>query len=92
MPLTLDVPTNLGALQRERLAVALYDARMVSQRRDAEIAGLSRIEFFDLLGRYGVTPFQCDSAEELLAEVDMLTQRDQTRQDALARQEEARST
>ncbi len=89
MTLTLDMPTNLSALQRERLAVALYDARMVSQGRAAEIAGLSRAEFFDTLGRYGVTPFQYDSAEELQAEVEMLTRRDQTRQNALTRPADA---
>lgn len=87
MTVTLDVPANLNALQRERLAVALYDARMISQGRAAEIAGQSRVEFFDALGRYGVTPFQYESAEELLAEVEMLTQRDEAREAALARQE-----
>jgi predicted HTH domain antitoxin len=65
--LTLHVPEDLSASQRERLAVALYDARMVSQGRAAEIAGVSRSEFLDALGRHGVTPFQY-SAEEAIAE------------------------
>lgn len=70
MTLTLDVPSNLEGAKRERLAVALYDARMVSQGRAAQIAGLNRTDFFDLLGRYGVTPFQYENAEELLADAE----------------------
>ena len=31
-------------------------------------AGLSRAAFFDALGRHGVTPFQYDNADELLAD------------------------
>lgn len=91
MTVTLDIPTNLSVLQRERLAVALYDARMISQGRAAELAGLSRVEFFDALGRYGITPFQYESAEELQAEVEMLTQRDEARQEARARRDEQRA-
>lgn len=68
MTLTLEVPQDLEAEKRERLAVALYDARMVSQGRAAQIAGLSRAAFFDLLGRCGVTPYQYESAEEILAD------------------------
>jgi hypothetical protein len=29
----------------------------------AEVAGISRAEFIDALGRYGVTPFQCTESE-----------------------------
>jgi hypothetical protein len=45
-------------------AVAWYERQLVSQGRAAEIAGLSRAEFIDALGRYGVSPFQ-DTLEEL---------------------------
>ena len=43
-----------------RLAAAVkwYELRRLSQGRAAEIAGLSRAEFIDALGRYGVSPFQ----------------------------------
>ena len=34
------------------------ELRKISQGRAAEIAGLSRAEFIDALGRYGVSPFQ----------------------------------
>jgi predicted HTH domain antitoxin len=47
-------------------AVKWYEQELVSQGRAAEIAGVSRSEFIDALGRYGVSPFQ-DTLEELLA-------------------------
>lgn len=71
MTLTLDIPETLDAARRERLAVALYDARMVTQGQAAQMAGLSRAVFIEALGRHGVTPFQYDSAEELLAEAGL---------------------
>lgn len=48
-------------------AVKWYEMQKLSQARAAEIAGLSRAEFFDALGRFGVSPFQ-SSVEELEAE------------------------
>jgi predicted HTH domain antitoxin len=41
--------------------------RLVSQGRAAEIAGLSRAEFIEALGRFGVSPFQ-ETADELIEE------------------------
>ena len=46
-------------------AVHWYEVRRVSQGRAAEIAGLSRGEFIDALGRYGISPFQ-HTADELV--------------------------
>ncbi len=48
-----------------RIAAAAkwYELRMVSQERAAEIAGLSRAEFLDALGRFGVSPFQYSAAQ-----------------------------
>ena len=60
-----------AAFTRElRLAAAIkwYEMRRVSQGRAAEIAGLSRAEFIEALGRYGVSPFQ-ETVEELVNEV-----------------------
>lgn len=71
MTLTLHIPNTLTPQQRERLAVALYDARAVTQGQAAEMAGLARTDFIDALGRHNVTPFQYDSAEELLAEAGL---------------------
>ncbi len=39
----------------------------MSQERAAEIAGISRAEFIDALGRFAVSPFQY-SAEEIIGE------------------------
>lgn len=52
-----------GFAQELRLAAAVkwYEMRLVSQGRAAEIAGLSRREFLDALGRFGVSPFQYDA-------------------------------
>ncbi len=43
-----------------RLAAAVkwYELGMVSQSKAAEVAGLSRREFLEALGRFKVSPFQ----------------------------------
>jgi predicted HTH domain antitoxin len=58
-----------GFAQEMRLAAAVkwYELRLVSQGRAAEIAGISRSEFLDALGRFRVTPYQME-ADEILAE------------------------
>lgn len=72
--MTIDIPEEaLAGLRKDppafarelRLAAAVkwYEMRVVSQERGAAIAGLSRREFLDALGRFGVTPFQCDADE-----------------------------
>lgn len=76
--LTIDLPEGaLAGLRKDpsafarelRLAAAVkwYELKVVSQERAAEIAGLSRGEFLDALGRFGVTPFQYD-ADEIIRE------------------------
>ncbi|MBN1910074.1 MAG: UPF0175 family protein [Pirellulales bacterium] len=60
-----------GFARQLRLAAAVkwYELRRVSQERAAKIAGLSRAEFIDALGQFGVSPFQC-SADEAMEEAD----------------------
>lgn len=76
--MTIDMPEEaLAALRKDpgsfaselRLAAAVkwYEMRLVSQARAAEIAGMSRREFMDSLGRFGVSPFQYD-AEDIVRE------------------------
>jgi len=76
---TMDLPVGAYAalrldppafVQEMRIAAAIkwYELGRVSQSKAAEIAGVSRSEFFDALGRYGVTPFQY-GADEIIAEV-----------------------
>lgn len=58
-------------VQEMRLAAAIkwYELERISQAKAAEIAGVSRAEFLAALGRYGVTPFQYQTPEELIDEV-----------------------
>ncbi|WP_295396311.1 UPF0175 family protein [uncultured Thiodictyon sp.] len=50
-------------------AVKWYEIKQVSQGRAAEIAGLSRSEFIDALGRYCVSPFQ-QMADEIIQDAE----------------------
>ena len=70
------LPPLLGAsddqVPREaRLALAIvwYDRCLISQGKGAEIAGLTRAEFIDELGRANVSAIQT-SAEELRTETE----------------------
>jgi predicted HTH domain antitoxin len=56
-------PATFTRELRIAAAVKWYELRRISQGRGAEIAGLSRAEFIDALGRYGVSPFQETIAE-----------------------------
>ena len=53
-----------------RLAAAVkwYEARLISQAKAAEIAGVSRADFLVALMRFSVSPFQYD-ADEIVQEV-----------------------
>jgi predicted HTH domain antitoxin len=79
--MTIEMPEGaLAALHKDpqsfaeelRLAAAVkwYELKLVSQGRAAEIAGISRSEFLDALGRFGVSPFQY-GADEILAEAGL---------------------
>lgn len=50
-----------------RMATALYNRRQISQGQAAALAGVSRSDFVDALGRAGVPVLQY-SAEEAIAE------------------------
>ena len=65
--MTIEMPEDvLGALrpqdfaQELRLAAAIkwYELKVLSQERAARVAGVSRAEFINALGRFGVSPFQ----------------------------------
>ncbi|MBV6402900.1 MAG: hypothetical protein CNIPEHKO_03222 [Anaerolineales bacterium] len=60
-------PKDFVREMRVAAAVKWYEMKTVSQAKAAEIAGLSRAEFLDALGRFGVSPFQYDS-DELIKE------------------------
>lgn len=44
-------------------AIKLFELGKLSSGRAAELAGISRVEFLMLLGRYGVSPFQMTEEE-----------------------------
>ncbi len=57
--------TDMRAV-REAALVKLYDLGRISSGKAARILGLSRREFLDLLGRYGVSKF--DDSMDVAAE------------------------
>jgi predicted HTH domain antitoxin len=78
--MTLEIPEEaLAALRKEpkdfaqelRLAAAVkwYEMKLISQERAARIAGMSRAEFIDALGRFAVSAFQY-GADEIVEEAD----------------------
>ena len=60
-------PTGFVKELRLAAAVKWYEMRRLSQGRAAEVAGVSRGEFINALGRFEVSPFQ-SSADEIIAE------------------------
>lgn len=71
LPSLRKAPEEFVCEPRLAAAVKWYEQERISQGRAAEIAGLSRAEVIDALGRYGVTPFQ-QTGDELLADLDLL--------------------
>jgi predicted HTH domain antitoxin len=62
-------PASFASELRLAAAVKWYEMGRLSQGRAAEVAGLSRAEFLQALGNFGVTPFQY-GAEEILREAE----------------------
>jgi predicted HTH domain antitoxin len=59
---------ELATEMRNAALVKWYELGKISQGRAAEILGLSRRAFIDLLGRYQVSPFQY-TPDELMHEL-----------------------
>jgi predicted HTH domain antitoxin len=78
-PITIEVPeeavemfggddASFGREVYETAVVKWYDERIISSGRGAELLGVSRAEFLDLLFRHKVSPFQY-TPEELTNEL-----------------------
>ena len=58
-------PDEFGRELLLAAAVKWYEITAISQEKAAEIAGLSRVDFLEALGRFRVSPFQYGSQEVL---------------------------
>lgn len=56
--------TEVQALAREALSAQLYERGLLSSGRAAQLLGITRWDFLDLLGRYGVSYFDEDIAND----------------------------
>lgn len=66
-----ETPQTLGRELCITAAVKLYELGKLSSGQAAQLAGMSRVEFLSILGRYQVSPFQL-TAEQLERDVNMV--------------------
>ena len=64
-------PEQLETRLRELIALQLFREGRISSGKGAELLGLSKLEFIQLLAQRGLSYFT-ESPEELIAEVEML--------------------
>lgn len=62
----IDEP-HLRAMAREAFYAKLYEQGLLSSGRAAQLLGMTRWDFLDLLGRYGVSYFDEDIDQDEVA-------------------------
>ncbi len=70
-------PEELAAQVRLMAALKMFELGKLSSGRAAELAGLSRVEFLEMCGRYHVSVFNYGSdelADELRSDVEAVRQ------------------
>lgn len=75
MTLHVKLPDTLVLTDFEllmNLAAKLFDNGLISSGQAAEMVGISKRTFIEIIGRYGVSIFQYDE-EELINELDQLS-------------------
>ncbi len=65
-------PAEMSVNMRQAAAVKWYEMRWISQEKAAQIAGVSRSEFIQLLQQFQVSPFQY-TEEEIEQELRQFT-------------------
>ena len=71
MKVTVNLPENVEFKEFDfivYIASKLYEDGLVSSGQAAEMAGLSKKAFIEILGKYGVSPFS-QSEEDLLNDI-----------------------
>lgn len=71
--MTIKLPSSVQLTQFEvtmTLAAHLYERGILSSGQGAEMVGLSKRAFIELLGKYGVSVFGYGTLEEIEEEVD----------------------
>ena len=75
--ITINLPDNIELTEKEVamiLAAKLYDMEILTMGRAAEVAGISKREFMETVGKYGVETFKY-TIEDLKHDMDVLDDR-----------------
>jgi predicted HTH domain antitoxin len=72
--ITINLPDNIELTEKEVamiLAAKLYDMEILTMGRAAEVAGISKREFMETVGKYGVETFKY-TIEDLKHDIDVV--------------------
>ena len=75
--ITINLPDNIDLSEKEVamiLAAKLYDMEILSMGKAADVAGISKREFMETVGKYGVETFKY-TIEDLKHDMDVLDDR-----------------